>query len=71
MQNQSTTRRRFLAITGASALFAPNLLLSKKSSQEPTIIGSGEYQFEAVHDWAQLPDKYTWQTTHNLSLIHI
>ena len=68
MQNQSTTRRRFLATTGASALFAPNLLLGKKSTPEPTIIGSGEYRFEAVHDWAKVPDKYTWQTTHNLAV---
>lgn len=68
MQNQSTTRRSFLATAGASSLFLPNLLLGKKGSEEQIIVGTGEYQFEAVHDWAKLPEKYTWQTTHNLAV---
>ena len=33
-----------------------------------TIIGEGEYQYRAVHNFAQLPDKYSWQTTHNVAL---
>ena len=68
MQNHQTSRRSFLATTGASTLFLPNLVLSKKSLTEQTIIGPEEYRFEAVHDWAKLPDKYSWQTTHNLAV---
>ncbi len=32
------------------------------------IVGEGEHRFEVTHDWAQLPDKYTWQTTHNVAV---
>jgi hypothetical protein len=38
-----------------------------KGSSRP-VVGSGDYQYEAVHDWAQLPAKYTWQTTHNVAV---
>ena len=43
----------------------PQILISKQKS---LVIGEGEHQFEVQHDWAQLPDKYTWQTTHNVAL---
>ena len=32
------------------------------------VIGEGEYKFEVQHGWAQLPDRYTWQTTHNVAV---
>ena len=44
----------------------PQLLLGQKSSKE-TIIGEGKHRFEVQHDWAKLPDKYSWQTTHNVA----
>src|SRR5690606_12632594 len=28
----------------------------------------GEHQYEVDHHWAQLPDKFTWQTTHNVAI---
>jgi len=31
-------------------------------------MGTGEHQYEADHHWAQLPDKYSWQTTHNIAV---
>ena len=45
----------------------PQLLLGQKSSKE-TIIGEGKHRFEVQHDWAKLPDKYSWQTTHNVAV---
>ena len=63
------TRRRFLNTTtvAGTCISMPQLLLGQKSSKE-IIIGEGQYRFEVQHDWAKLPDKYSWQTTHNVAV---
>ena len=30
--------------------------------------GNAQCTFEVQHEWPQLPDKYTWQTTHNVAV---
>ena len=62
----STTRRRFIA-TAAAALMAPRVMTAQKSDTQ-LVIGEGEHRYEVQHNWAQLPDKYTWQTTHNVAV---
>ena len=32
------------------------------------LVGRGAERYEVQHDWAQLPDKYQWQTTHNVAV---
>jgi hypothetical protein len=32
------------------------------------VVGEGEYQYVVEHDWPQLPDRFTWQTTHNVAV---
>ena len=63
------TRRRFLNTTtvAGACISMPQLLLGQKSGKE-IIIGEGKYRFEVQHDWAKLPDKYSWQTTHNVAV---
>ena len=63
------TRRRFLNTTtvAGTCISMPQLLLGQKSGKE-IIIGEGKYRFEVQHDWAKLPDKYSWQTTHNVAV---
>ncbi len=63
------SRRRFLAAsaTATAAISMPNLLLANKESKQ-VIIGQGEHKFEVQHNWAQLPARYTWQTTHNVAV---
>ena len=64
------TRRRFLsaaATTTIAALAAPRVLTAQKSDKQ-LVIGTGEYRYEVLHNWAQLPDKYSWQTTHNVAV---
>ncbi|HEV7405675.1 MAG TPA: hypothetical protein VGO11_22215, partial [Chthoniobacteraceae bacterium] len=68
MNPLSLTRRRFLATT-AAALAAPQILTAKKSDQQ-LVIGAGEHKYEVQHNWPQLPDKYSWQTTHNVAVDH-
>jgi hypothetical protein len=66
MNPLSLSRRRFLATT-AAALAAPQILTAKKSEQQ-LVIGAGEHKYEVQHYWPQLPDKYSWQTTHNVAV---
>lgn len=64
-------RRHFIALTAgatAVALGAPGVVTANKSGSKPTRVGEGEHQYEVVHDWPQLPEKYTWQTTHNVAV---
>ena len=60
------SRRRFIA-TSAAAFAVPHILTAQKGS-EALIIGSGEHRYEVLHNWPQLPDKYSWQTTHNVAV---
>ena len=65
--NTHVSRRRFLATSTVAAVAAPQLLLANKNSKQ-LVIGEGNYQYEVQHGWAQLPDKYSWQTTHNVAV---
>lgn len=55
-----------LALAGG-AWPAPAVHASDKSGTKK-IIGPEGYRFEVQHDWPQLPDKYQWQTTHNVAV---
>ena len=67
---RQVSRRQFLA-TGAagSALLAglPTIVTAKKTDS-PLVVGEGEHRYEVQHDWPQLPDRFTWQTTHNVAV---
>lgn len=62
-------RRQFLAATVATgaALAVPRVFTAQKSDKQ-LVIGAGEHQYEVHHDWPQLPEKYSWQTTHNVAV---
>jgi hypothetical protein len=69
-RHKSLSRRRFLATTaagGAAAVAAP-AVLHAAAADAATVLGEGEYRFEANHHWAQLPDKFQWQTTHGVAI---
>lgn len=71
--NQSTTRRDFLSTTAAAtAVFGlPAIITSKRlaaRASEDTTVGEGDYQFKINHNFCQLPDRFTWQTTHNVAV---
>src|SRR6266481_6569728 len=68
--NPKISRRRFvstIATTTAAALAAPRVLTAQKSDRQ-LIIGTGAHRYEVLHNWPQLPDKYSWQTTHNVAI---
>ncbi|MCA9031294.1 MAG: hypothetical protein KDA66_10820 [Planctomycetaceae bacterium] len=65
----NVSRRQFLATAAAGAVLAaaPRVITASKTST-PMILGEGEYKYEVIHNWPQLPDMYTWQTTHNVAV---
>ena len=53
--------------TTTAALAAPRVFTAQKSDRQ-LVIGTGAHRYEVLHHWAQLPDKYSWQTTHNVAI---
>lgn len=60
------SRRRFIATT-ATALAAPQMLTAQKSEKQ-LVIGQGEHRYEVLHNWPQLPERFSWQITHNVAI---
>jgi hypothetical protein len=67
MKPSSRINRRHFIATTAVALAAPRVLTAQKSEKQ-LVIGEGAHRYEVLHNWAQLPDKYSWQTTHNVAV---
>ncbi|HQX51468.1 MAG TPA: twin-arginine translocation signal domain-containing protein [Planctomycetaceae bacterium] len=66
-----SSRRQFLAASAATAaaavIAAPAIATASRTLNE-VIVGEGDYKFRVNHAFAQLPDKYFWQITHNVAL---
>lgn len=70
MAKPTSSRRQFIASSAAGAAIAlagPAVITHAKTDKK-LIVGEGEHQYEVQHAWPQLPDKYTWQTTHNVAV---
>lgn len=67
--SRPVTRRRFLstAAVASTAIAAPRVLTASRTDSTP-VVGTGEYRYEVHHDWPQLPEKFRWQTTHNVAI---
>lgn len=62
------TRRRFLGTAAlASTCLAPSVVTASRTNAE-IIIGEGDFRYRVHHHWPQLPDQYSWQTTHNVAV---
>ena len=63
------SRRGFLTAgaAAAAALACPAVVTASKTDSK-TILGEGDYRYEVQHNWPQLPEKFTWQTTHNVAV---
>ena len=62
MPDSRISRRKFVetaAAGSAAVIAAPSVLTAKKTSSSLTV-GSGEHEYEVIHDWPQLPEKYSW-----------
>jgi hypothetical protein len=74
-ENQNTTgspqtRREFLqsAGTAAAAVAAAPIILraEDKAGSKLPVLGTGAFQYEAIHGWGQLPDHVKWGETHGV-----
>lgn len=66
----SSNRRQFLQRTVALAglgVAMPRVWTQSKTDSD-LVVGSGNHRYEVLHDWAKLPDRYRWQTTHNVAV---
>ena len=60
------TRRSFL-INAAGVACAPAILsATDKSGTKNPILGQGEYRYEAIHDWGELPRTIKYGNTHGV-----
>ena len=67
--NKSCSRRRFLAASSmALAAVHASSSVVKASNRREIVIGEGDHQYRVYHQWAKLPEDYTWQTTHNVAV---
>lgn len=60
------SRRSFLATTGAATVAPLILGATDKSRSRAPILGEGEHQYEALHDWGSLPANIRYGNTHGV-----
>ncbi|MDB5386787.1 MAG: hypothetical protein JWM11_2433 [Planctomycetaceae bacterium] len=66
-----TSRRQFLTsatVAGAAALLGAPAVITASKTDTALIVGQGDYKFQVIHDFPQLPSQFTWQTTHNVAV---
>jgi hypothetical protein len=60
------TRRRFLFAAGAAATAPVFLGATDKGGQQAAHPGAREHQYEAIHDWGELPRTIRFGNTHGV-----
>lgn len=70
MTDHKSSRRQFLsgAAAGATLIAGAPLAFTASRTSEEVIIGDGDYKYRVRHDWPMLPDRFSWQTTHNVAV---
>jgi len=60
------SRRRFMASAAALACTPVFLRATDKAGSKTPILGQGDYQYEAIHDWGELPRTIKYGNTHGV-----
>ena len=71
MNFQPLNRRAFLKQTGAATVLsvaAPYILASDKTGSRLPVVGAGDYQYEVIHDWGELPAGHVYGNTHGVAV---
>ncbi|MEM9660299.1 MAG: hypothetical protein AAF961_18195, partial [Planctomycetota bacterium] len=68
--SEEVNRRQFVqtAAAGSIALTAPSIAAARKSDAQRPVVEAGGQAYECDHGWAELPDPFQWQTTHNVAV---
>jgi hypothetical protein len=64
----SLSRRGFVASVAAATVACRPAVARVRRFGNETIVGEGEHTFRVRHQFPQLPDRFTWQTTHNVAV---
>ncbi|HWD20750.1 MAG TPA: hypothetical protein VHB20_15890 [Verrucomicrobiae bacterium] len=52
----------------AAAFAAPNIWADDKTGARPPVLGVGEFRYEALHDWGELPVGHVYGNTHGVAI---
>ena len=67
-----SSRRTFLKAVSAAAATAPLapmiLNAADKAGTKRPVLGEGEYRYEAIHNWGELPSHVVWGDTHGVCI---
>ena len=63
MPTKAPSRRRFLSTIAAGPIL---LGCSRKTEPKHSILGEGEFTYEAIHDWGELPERISYGNTHSV-----
>jgi hypothetical protein len=61
---QSTAAGAAALVSGAPAILGAD----DKSGTKNAIIGQGDYRYECIHNWGELPRQIRWETTHGVTI---
>ena len=64
------SRRQFLhtAAAGTAATAVAPAVITAGKTDARVVTGEGDFQYQVIHQWPQLPDDFRWQTTHNVTV---
>jgi hypothetical protein len=60
------SRRSFLVASGAASVAPLILGATDKAGRRAPVLGEGDRQYEAIHDWGTLPDTIRYGNTHGV-----
>jgi len=67
-RGSSLSRRGFVAAVAVTAAACRPAVARARRVGTETIIGEGPHTYRVRHHFPQLPDRFTWQTTHNVAV---
>ena len=69
LKNTAATGIAAAGAAAAASYSAPLLMgMENKSGSKNVVIGKGEYQYECIHGWGELPRHIQWETTHGVTI---
>lgn len=71
MKSSRIDRRNFIkasTLTTLALSVAPSIVASDKTGKRLPIVGVGEHQYEAIHDWGELPVGHVYGNTHGVAV---
>ena len=70
MTKESVNRRQFVgsAIAAATVISGAPMAFTASRTRSEVVVGDGDFKFRIRHAWPQLPDRFSWQTTHNVAV---